>query len=177
MEGIKTCGDTPTVIHDHDREIKLTEADDIEAYLITFESLMQAYEVSQERWAFKLAPQLVNKAQQAYAALSPDDAKDYAKLKKALLLRYDINEESYHQCFQAATRKEGETNRELSTRLQDSANKWTQGHRSREELKVLIVLEQLVSTLPENVRIWVKEPKTSAEAGQLADDYAQARKQ
>ena len=36
-----------------------------------------------------------------------------------------------------------------------------------------------MSTLPENVRIWVKErkPKTSAEEGQLADDYAQARKQ
>ena len=35
------------------------------------------------------------KAQQAYAALSPDDAKDYAILKKAILLYYDINEESY----------------------------------------------------------------------------------
>ena len=41
------------------------------------------------------------------------------------------------------------------------------------------MLEQLVSTLPKNVRIWVKErkPKTSTEAGQLADDYTQARKQ
>ena len=40
------------------------------------------------------------------------------------------------------------------------------------------MLEQLVSTLPENVCIWVKErkPKTSIEAGQLADDYTQARK-
>jgi len=139
---------------------------------------MQAYEVPQERWAIKLAPQLMSKAQQAYAALSPDDAKDYAKLKKAILLRYDINEENYYQRFQAASRK-GETNRELSARLQDLADKWTQGCRSREELKDLIVLEQLVSTLPENVRIWVKERKlkTSAEAGQLADDYAQARKQ
>jgi len=183
VEGIKTRGDATTVVHERaDREIKvtkLTEADDIEAYLTTFERLMQAYEVPQERWAFKLAPQLVSKAQQAYAALSPDDAKDYAKLKKAILHRYDINEESYRQRFRAATRKEGETNRELSARLQDLADKWTQGCRSREELKDLIVLEQLVSTLPENVRIWVKErkPKTSAEAGQLADDYAQARKQ
>ena len=74
VEGIKTCGDIPTVIHDRDCEIKvtkLTEVDDIEAYLNTFECLMQAYEVPQERWAFKLAPQLVSKAQQTYAALSP----------------------------------------------------------------------------------------------------------
>jgi len=79
VEGIKTRGEPPTVIHaDHDREIKvtkLTDADDIEAYQTTFERLMQAYEVPRERWAFKLAPQLVSKAQQAYAALSPNDVK------------------------------------------------------------------------------------------------------
>ena len=69
---------------------------------------MQAYEVPQERWAFKLVPQLVGKAQQAYAALSPDDVKDYAILKKAILLRYDINEleESYRQRFRVASRKD-----------------------------------------------------------------------
>ena len=141
---------------DRDREIKvtkLTEADDIEAYLTTFERLMQVYEVPQERWAFKLAPQLVGKAQQAYAAPSPDDVKDYAILKKAILLRYDIIEESYRQRFRAASRKEGETNRELSARLQDVADKWTQGCNTKEELKDLIVLEQLVSTLPESVCI------------------------
>ena len=40
-------------------------------------------------------------------------------------------------------------------------------------------LEQLVNTLPQDVRVWVKErkPKTSTEAGQLADDYIQVRKQ
>ena len=40
-------------------------------------------------------------------------------------------------------------------------------------------LEQLVNTLPQDVRVWVKErkPKTSTEAGQLAEDYIQVRKQ
>ena len=48
-----------------------------------------------------------------------------------------------------------------------------------DELKDLVVLEQLVNSLPEEVRVWVKErkPKTSMEAAELADDYAQARKQ
>ena len=38
--------------------------------------------------------------------------------------------------------------------------------------------EQLLNTLPEDVRVWVSErkPTTSAEAGQLAEDYLQARK-
>ena len=38
---------------------------------------MQVYGVPQEWRAFKLASQLVGKAQKTYAALSPDDAKDY----------------------------------------------------------------------------------------------------
>ena len=37
---------------------KLTENDDIKAYHTTFERLMKAYEVREERWVFKLAPQL-----------------------------------------------------------------------------------------------------------------------
>ena len=35
---------------------KLTEEDDIKAYLTTFECLMKAYDIQKERWSFKLAP-------------------------------------------------------------------------------------------------------------------------
>ena len=48
-----------------------------------------------------------------------------------------------------------------------------------EQVKEAIVLEQLLYTLGPSVRVWVKErkPKTALEAGQLADDYSEARKQ
>ena len=42
---------------------KLTDEDDIESYLMTFERIMAANEVSRERWSFQLAPQLIGKAQ------------------------------------------------------------------------------------------------------------------
>ena len=47
------------------------------------------------------------------------------------------------------------------------------------EVKKAIVLEQLHYTLGPSVRVWVKvrKPKTALEAGQLADDYSEARKQ
>ena len=47
---------------------KLTEQDDIEAYIITFERMMAVYEVPCARWAYKLAPELTGKVQQAYVA-------------------------------------------------------------------------------------------------------------
>ena len=71
---------------------KLTEKDDIEAYLTTFEQLMEVYEVPQTRWSFNLAPQLIGRAQQAYPELTLDDAKNYTKLKTTILKRYGVNE-------------------------------------------------------------------------------------
>ena len=41
-----------------------------------------------------------------------------------------------------------------------------------------LVKEQFTEVLPEEVKVWVKErkPRTSEEAGRLAEDYRQARK-
>ena len=64
------------------RVTKLTEEDDIEAYLNTFKWLMEVYVVLHTRWSFKLALRLIGQVQQAYAGLTPHDAKDYTKLKQ-----------------------------------------------------------------------------------------------
>ena len=157
---------------------KLGDEDDIEAYLTTFERMMAAYEVEKRRWTYKLAPQLSGRAQQAFAAMEQAKAGDYEEVKAAILRRYDINEETYRQRFRAAKKKEGESHRELAIRLQDAVGKWTKDCTSVQQIREAIVTEQLLSTLPEEIRVWVKErkPKTSMEAGVLADDYIQARK-
>ena len=165
-----------------DREVKmtrLTESDDIEAYLTTFERLMRSYDVPPDRWAHKLAPQLIGKAQQANVAMPPREAGDYDHLKQAILCRYDIDGESYRRRFRSAVRDAGETNRELAVRLDDLAGKWMKGCTTVEEVRDLVVREQILNTLPEHIRIWVKEhkPATSMEAAQLADDYVQAQRQ
>ena len=164
-----------------DKNVKLTklgENDDIESFLTTFERMMIAYETPKERWAFKLAPQLTGKAQQAFAAMELGLSAQYDEVKAAILRRYGINEEAYRQRFRTASRKDDETNRELAVRLGDTARKWSKRCSTTEELMELIVVEQLLETLPSHVRIWVRErkPTTGVEAGQLADDYFEARR-
>lgn len=51
---------------------RLTNHDDIEAFLTTFEHIMAAYELSKERWVHHLAPQLFGMDQQAYAVVTPE---------------------------------------------------------------------------------------------------------
>ena len=156
---------------------KLTDQDDIEAYLLTFERMMQAHHIDPAQWVFRLAPQLTGKAQQAYAALSTDESDKYDSVKKAILRRYNINEETYRRQFRGAKLRKGETPTEFATRLTDLARRWTKECSSVDELLDLLVHEQLINSLPEDVRLWVRErkPKTSTEAGALAEDFLQAR--
>lgn len=182
VEGVQMQGMAANTRAEKDRDVKvpkLSEDDDIVAYLTTFERLMVAYEVQPNRWAFKLAANLSGRAQQAYSAMKGTDAASYDKLKEAILQRYDITEESYRQRFRVCKKKDGESSRELVARLDDLATKWLKSCKTAEEVKDRVVLEQLFNSLPEGVRVFVKErqPKTSEEAGKLADGYYQARKE
>ena len=48
-----------------------------------------------------------------------------------------------------------------------------------EQIKDAVVLEQFLNCLSSPIRVWINErkPKSCLDAGQLADDYTEARKQ
>ena len=157
---------------------KLSDTDDIEAFLTTFERAVEAHGVERDKRAAILAPQLTGKARLAYAAMSDEDARDYDRVKAAIFQRYDINEETYRRRFRAVQPKENETPVELVIRVRDLAEKWLKDCGNRQTVVDTLVMEQFVEVLPDDVRVWVKErkPRTSQEAGRLAEDYRQARK-
>ena len=103
---------------------------------------------------------------------------EYERVKEAILARYDINLETYRRRLREATKKPDETYRQLATRISDLTNQWTRDCKTMVELRELIATEQVLRALPEGIRVWVHErkPKTAAEAGQLAEDYLQARR-
>ena len=156
---------------------KLPDEDDIEAYLTTFERMMVAYRVPKDPWVFRVAPQLTGKAQQAYAAMAAEDTGDYDQLKAAIFQRYSITEETYCVRFRSVAHAREESYTEMATRVMDLAWKWTQKCADVDEVQEVIAVEQLLNCMPLGIRIWVRErkPKMVAEAGRLADDYAEAR--
>ena len=95
-----------------------------------------------------------------------------------ILACYDTTDVSYRQQFRSSIRRKEESNWELLARLLNLATKWMQGCDAKADLMDRLVNEQLINTLPPEVRVAVKErrPKTAEEAAQLADDYLQARK-
>ena len=79
--------------------VPLNEKDYVEAYLVTFERIMAAHNILEDRWPHYLTSQLTGKAQLAFAAVSPSDSGNYEKIKAAILIRYGINKEEYRRRF------------------------------------------------------------------------------
>ena len=109
--------------------------------------------------------------------MSAGDALENAEVKKSILRRYDINEEMYRQRFRTARRKEGEPYIELATWMADLFQKWTADCDTVAAISEKLLIEQLLDTMPTELRIWLseKKPATMREAGKLADDYVLAR--
>ena len=156
---------------------KLAETDDIEGALLTFERQMVAYGVDKSRWAIIMASQLTGKAQKAYMALGNEEAGDYECIKRAILKRYDVSEESHRRKFRDRSKTKEESYSELATSLLDLANRWLEECSSKEEVIEKLATEQFVTKASEDVRVWIREhkPKTCAEAGQWADEFQLAR--
>ena len=156
----------------------LTEKDDIKAYLVTFERIMEGQKIEKANWTQYLAPQLTGRAQLAFAALPSKDSGVYDTLKAAILARYDNNEEAYRQRFRTVSRGRSETNRELAIRPMDLQDKWLRACTTTSDIKEVCGIEQFLSTIPMEKKLWVmkRKPKTCVQAGELADEYEQARK-
>uniref|UniRef100_A0A1X7VA59 CCHC-type domain-containing protein n=1 Tax=Amphimedon queenslandica TaxID=400682 RepID=A0A1X7VA59_AMPQE len=110
--------------------------------------------------------------------MDSEGAKSYQSVKKAILRRYDINEETYRQRFCSTKKKAGQSYVEVGVQLMDLFCKWTASAKdSVAELTELVVLEQLLNTVPTELQVSIreKELKTVEEAATQADDYLLAR--
>ena len=157
--------------------VALRDSDDIEAYLVTFERIMAAHKIERSRWPHYLAPQLSGRAQLAFVALPITDSANYDAIKAAILMRYDLNEEAYWNCFRTAVRKVGETHLEFSVWLMDQLSKWLREYKTVDDIQQEFSIEQLLNCLTPEKRLWLLErkPKGCVKAGEMLDTYKQAR--
>ena len=127
--------------------------DDIEAYLTTFKRMMKAYNVAEEGWPFRLAPNLTGKAQQAFAALDAEKANVYREVKAAILRRYHVTEETCRREFHQSNRRDCEPFQEVITRLAHLLQLWTGDCSTADEVREVFVIEQFLSILPMEMRL------------------------
>ncbi|XP_041842519.1 uncharacterized protein LOC121640703 [Melanotaenia boesemani] len=143
--------------HHEPRLEKLTDNDDIEHFLITFERMALAYRWQKSDWVFRLIPLLTGRARGAYVHMAINDSLDYNKVKAAILSKFDINPETYRQRFRSTEVNSDESPKELYARLKELYGKWIQ---------------------PKELQVWIREqdPGSAVEAARLADIFVAAQK-
>ena len=76
--------------------------DDLDAYLQRFERFADTAKWHRTGWASKLSALLSGRALEVYSRLSEEAARDYGKVKIALMKRYDLTEDGYRRKFRAS---------------------------------------------------------------------------
>ncbi|KAK7480042.1 hypothetical protein BaRGS_00028679 [Batillaria attramentaria] len=158
-----------------------TENDDIDAYLQHFERVATTHKWNRDVWAARLVPLLDGAARDTYLRLSPTDAGDYEKLKKALLGRFHRTAEYYRRQFREVRKESMETFEQFLDRLRTLLERWFQlterDMTDVEEVLDVFLLEQLMATFTPELQQYVRDrwPKSAREAATIAHRHLEAK--
>ena len=122
---------------------------------------------------------LTGKALDVYSGLSSEDARDYDKVRKALLQRYDFTKQGYRERFRNAKLRGQESPGQLIVRIRNYFNKWmefSEVGKMFEGVEELMVREQFTNSCPRDVPILLKErkPRNLEDLAQMAEQYLDA---
>ena len=125
-------------------------------------------------WASKLSALLSGRALEVYSRLSEEAAKDYDKVKIALMKRYDLTEEGYRRKFRVSKPEVDESPEQFIVRLDRYLLRWlelSETGQTFDGLKDLIVKEQFIDSCPKDLAIHLREraPETLAKIAKIAD--------
>ncbi|KAM9299054.1 uncharacterized protein PAF06_016055 [Gastrophryne carolinensis] len=141
---------------------KMTTADDVEAYLTTFERTAERECWPKEQWAGLLAPFLSGEPQKAYFDLETQDAMDYGKLKKEILTRLGVTVSVRAQRVHTWVYSMDKPPRSQMHDLIHLTKKWLQPEvLTGPQMVERVVMNQYLRSLPVTLRKWVShgDPK------------------
>ncbi|XP_068245847.1 uncharacterized protein [Palaemon carinicauda] len=170
-----------TVAVDTTRPLPFCDTDDITAYLVRFEKVAVSLNWERNSWSVQLASLLRGKALDIYTSLSDDVTSDYASLKEALLKGFKKTSDWYRTAFKTAKMDSKSTYEQYLNMLFRNFDLWINSlsvTKDYEVLRNIIVCDQFMSTLPKEMRLFLKErkPRTPEDYSSLADTYASAHK-
>ena len=153
--------------------------DNLDSYLLRFERYSTVAGGKRSDWATRLSPLLLDQALDVYSELSDEQARNYDKLQKALLQRYDFTERGYRERFRGAKPEGQESPSQFIVRISNYFDKWVElagGDKTFKGVSELMVREQFANFCPKDVSVFLKErsPKDLEELAKLAEQYLNA---
>ena len=100
--------------------------DNLDSCLLCFETYATVAGWERSDWATRLSPLLSGRALDVYSGLSDEQARDYDKLQKALLQRYDFTEQGYRERLRVAKPEGQESPSQFIVRISYYFDKWVE---------------------------------------------------
>ena len=150
--------------------------DDLDTYLQRLERFAETAKWHKTGWASKLSALLSGQALEVYSRLSEEAAKDYDKVKIALMKRYDFTEDGYCRKFRASKPEVDESLDQFIVQLDRYLLRWLElsdTERTFDGLKELIEKEQFIDSCPKDLAIHLRErvSETVAIIGSLSSSW------
>lgn len=155
---------------------KLRKPKELVWYLTKFRAHMSQYEVDVDQWTTLLRPALDDNTATYLDHLSDETMQDFEKVEKALIEFNGINTTYFRRQWEDVMWSEKQTGAEHLINIQDIHRSWL-GKLSPEERDDIMVLERFMGTIPQHIKVWVRErdPKIARRAAELMDLYIQER--
>ncbi len=152
------------------------EGKDVECFFLLFERVADARNWPDGERMFMLQSVFTGKAQEAYSSLSVEDATDYLTVKNAVLRAYELVPEAYRQKCRSWKKTDSQTHVEFVHDISVYFNRWCTASdvKTLDDLKELMLLEQLKSSVSQCVATYISErkPHTAYEAAVMADEFS-----
>ena len=120
------------------------------------------------------------KALEVYSRLTSSEAKDYYKLKEALLIHYQLTQEDYRKKFHSGTQTSMETASQYLARFEHFFDNWirlSKIEESFEGLRELILVEKFLHSCPRELALFIRErsPSDKKQLLELAKIFTSSR--
>ena len=120
---------------------KMSEGEDVVAFLEEFESHTESYKVPVDDWTRQLKPLLTETARKVYTRLTAEEKKDYAGVSKATLQYYHVTRDTYRRKLDEAVRETKEGWLLFGKRLKYLAEQWFNECNSTDEVIDVFITE------------------------------------
>ncbi|XP_035668611.1 translation initiation factor IF-2-like [Branchiostoma floridae] len=155
--------------------------DDLDAFLQRFERIATSNGWKETTWASTLSALLNGTALEVYSRLNDYDARDYNKVKEALMKRYNLTEDGFRAKFRHNQPEKGESPEQFLVRLTKYLDRWvdlSETTRDYESLPDLFIREQFMEACPVDLATHVRERalQSMKEMADMAQHFLEAHK-
>ena len=158
------------------------DKDDMDAYLQRFERYAENEGWEAGCYGTYLGTLLSGKALKVYSRLPASEARDYYKLKEALLIHYQLTQEDYRKKFHSGTQTSMETASQYLARLDNLFDNWIRLSKIEESFEglrelILIEIEKFLHSCPRELALFIRErsPSDKKQLLELAKIFTSAR--